>query len=374
MADPIQGLVNFVLAQKPYHTKILDLLVAYVHEDEVDVTVEEDQLFNISFRIGAELSDDTGSEESIVETCQGGWGDVWDVPGQYQVVYGAGNNIYVIGDATESFTAGVELEVRDPDAPGGHDLSVPAPDTFTVVSDATYDAVVDRTEIVLDGPAPAFVAALPPLDNDDTLGNAFITYSVVSTAITGNIITVQGTGINVSDFRTGFPVRIRSASEPALEIPYRVIFAVPGGPDEAILFVTTNVLADTVGDGQLVLDGYGYDEPPFCVSSEQTVVRPVISETLNIQTFDEPGQVPSFQYFILAADTVNDTFTVEGDVRTTLTGGLNFQVLHATLAAAPNNGAYTVDTVTFNPLTNRSTVGVTGSVAANEATGFILPV
>ena len=39
--DPVDGLINYVLFTKPYHTKILEVLVEYIHTDCVDVTIEE---------------------------------------------------------------------------------------------------------------------------------------------------------------------------------------------------------------------------------------------------------------------------------------------------------------------------------------------
>lgn len=39
--DPVQGLVDYVLDIKPYHTKIIEVLVEYVYEEKVDVTITE---------------------------------------------------------------------------------------------------------------------------------------------------------------------------------------------------------------------------------------------------------------------------------------------------------------------------------------------
>ena len=39
--DPVEGLVNYTLFTKPYHTKILEVLVEYIHTDCLDVTIEE---------------------------------------------------------------------------------------------------------------------------------------------------------------------------------------------------------------------------------------------------------------------------------------------------------------------------------------------
>lgn len=379
MADPIQGLIDFVLAQKPYHTKILDTLVNYTHEDEVDVEFIESQLFEIGMIITAEFSDSSGTPESIIETCPNGWGDTFDQPGQFLVVYGddATDIVYVVGDATASFTAGVSFEIRDPD-----DID---PDLlYTVDTDATYDAVTDRTAIpiVEDILGGDFIVVAPPVGNDDTVGNVFPIYSVVSTTIIGNVIVLSGVGINIDDFHPGYSITIRNAGEAALNKDYRIVASVESGLNEVTVFCSDNVLADTVADGEAVFAGFGYDEPPWCASSEQTVVRPIIAETLDIETLQEPGATPSFQYFILEADSGANTFTVEGDVRDDIAPTDDIDVVHAidpgfvdfySTVLGANNGTHTVATVAYDPVTNRSVIGVGATVTDSQPTGFIIP-
>jgi len=40
--DPVEGLVNYTNFVKPYHTKVLEVLVEYIHTDCIDVTFSED--------------------------------------------------------------------------------------------------------------------------------------------------------------------------------------------------------------------------------------------------------------------------------------------------------------------------------------------
>jgi len=49
--DPIQGLVDYVEEIKPYHTKIVEVLIEYIHEELVDVTITEnfDMCVNFGF-------------------------------------------------------------------------------------------------------------------------------------------------------------------------------------------------------------------------------------------------------------------------------------------------------------------------------------
>lgn len=40
--DPVQGLVDYINDIKPYHTKVIEVLVEYVYGEAVDVTIEDD--------------------------------------------------------------------------------------------------------------------------------------------------------------------------------------------------------------------------------------------------------------------------------------------------------------------------------------------
>lgn len=65
--DPTQGLVDYVNAVKPYHTKLLEVLVEYVYTERVDITVGERWKWNMAF---------TRPDSEIVYTC--GYGVRWD--------------------------------------------------------------------------------------------------------------------------------------------------------------------------------------------------------------------------------------------------------------------------------------------------------
>jgi hypothetical protein len=47
--DPTEGLVQYVLAVKPYHTKILEVLVEYVYTDKVVVIVQDHMVSQDNF-------------------------------------------------------------------------------------------------------------------------------------------------------------------------------------------------------------------------------------------------------------------------------------------------------------------------------------
>lgn len=65
--DPTNGLIAYVQAVKPYHTKIMEVLVEYIVEDDLKVTFLENMQMDIN------LSDGGGD---VIYTC--GYGFVWN--------------------------------------------------------------------------------------------------------------------------------------------------------------------------------------------------------------------------------------------------------------------------------------------------------
>lgn len=64
--DPVQGLVDYVNDIKPYHTKIVEVLVEYVYEDQVGVTIGEDTQWVIDSVYPGDASNG--------QACYGGYG------------------------------------------------------------------------------------------------------------------------------------------------------------------------------------------------------------------------------------------------------------------------------------------------------------
>jgi hypothetical protein len=65
--DPTEGLVEYVKYIKPYHTKILDVLVEFVYEEKVDITVAERWKWIINM---------SQPDADLTYAC--GYGIVWD--------------------------------------------------------------------------------------------------------------------------------------------------------------------------------------------------------------------------------------------------------------------------------------------------------
>jgi hypothetical protein len=373
MANPIQGLLDFVLAQKPYHTKILDVLVNYVHEDQIDASVLEQVAFQIGLVFDTKLSDDSGDLESIVELCPRAFGELWDQPGQFQVIWNSGNVVYIRGDVTEILINGAVFEVQEPD--GGPGLL-----TLTVQS-SVYDAVTDRTAVTVDPFAPVlWIPNAPPVDNTNTAGEAYALYRLTDgyevelTESSNTIVIRQGIAANpplAEYFISGLALEIRDAPA-SVNNQYRIILSQQLSGTEVLLLTTTIITADETlaAPAELLTAGYGYDEPTFCNTGDPTVVRPAVLDKLSIRTFDQTNTTELFQYFILEADSIGNTFTVEGNA--TFINGQAFNVIHApTPLQLQDQSAYIdeFEVPLSPPLPPGATTNVSSPILLNFFTG-----
>jgi len=117
--DPVQGLVDYVLDIKPYHTKIIEVLVEYIHNDPVDVTIldEPEWVIHIAKPDG----------QVLPFACDDGY-STWPYgsPGCWPIIspnqnissetYPSVNtltNLFIIpGDRTQEFRPGVRVHLR----------------------------------------------------------------------------------------------------------------------------------------------------------------------------------------------------------------------------------------------------------------------
>lgn len=69
--DPTQGLIDYVNTVKPYHSKILEVLVEYVYQEQIAATIGERWNWNVAFA--------SQTDQDIVYSC--GYGYRWDPMG-----------------------------------------------------------------------------------------------------------------------------------------------------------------------------------------------------------------------------------------------------------------------------------------------------
>ena len=65
--EPTKGLVEYIQATKPYHTKILDVLVEYVYGEQINVTIDDRLSWSMEL---------TRPDVDLTYTC--GYGFIWD--------------------------------------------------------------------------------------------------------------------------------------------------------------------------------------------------------------------------------------------------------------------------------------------------------
>jgi len=112
--DPVQGLIDYINDIKPYHSKIIESLVEYVGQENVDVSVLESWLLNIDL----DYSYDIGALSCVV----GGYGALpFDDPMEYPVlspdpaktILGypslTNNSFIVLGDQRDIFDTNANL-------------------------------------------------------------------------------------------------------------------------------------------------------------------------------------------------------------------------------------------------------------------------
>jgi hypothetical protein len=205
----------------------------------------------------------------------------------------------------------------------------------------------------------------------------------------GNTITIKAP--STAEFIYGKEVQIRNASEPTINRDYNVYSAIDlgGSPNLVQLIVLDPVLADTTNDGELVLAPIGWSGGSFCSD-----VPPELSQLHFIETYQpewrfagspDTGLEPAFQYFILAANSTNDTVEVQGDIRSLLSNSnfvsspiaINAIIQHSVNPGSPttlnnNNGAVVISSITYNVETNKSTLFL-DTVTDDYPTGWIVP-
>ncbi len=118
--DPIQGLIDYVNEIKPFHSKILEVAVAYSQSDDVDITISEELEFVISLFYPTNADDD----DVPLRDCLEGWGVVWDRQSPYIVVDASlsPQTVSLSGDQSAFFDPGTRFEIREPRSPVGSPL------------------------------------------------------------------------------------------------------------------------------------------------------------------------------------------------------------------------------------------------------------
>lgn len=119
LLDPVQGLVDFVLDIKPYHTKIVEVLIEYVYHEFADITIVDDINTTVDLFYPA-----LPANQLMPLACDGGYGTrSFGDPGKNHIIspnptvafesypaINAGNNTFIVtGDRVSEFKSGVTV-------------------------------------------------------------------------------------------------------------------------------------------------------------------------------------------------------------------------------------------------------------------------
>jgi hypothetical protein len=273
--DPTDGLVQYVQLVKPYHTKILDVLVEYIYTENVAVTMSERWTWNWDF---------INENRDTIREC--GWGWIWDAPYASEstpstriISANAAENYFVVepitsstvvgdaivgfatsawivaGDATSHFSLGESFAVSsNGDA---------ASNKSYVVSNIAYDSGTARTTIGVVGGVPLTATASGVIPFASLKKYTWIVTnakaSQLSLAYSSPVVSVNAatktwvistpiTGLVAGDtiYLTNNTVVSGQDSNRA----YTVVSAVPSGSGTAVV-VQEYISTFAVGDGDL---------------------------------------------------------------------------------------------------------------------------
>jgi hypothetical protein len=187
--EPTRGLVEYTKVVKPYHTKILDVLVEYLYEEKVTTTLAERWSWNIQFR---------RPDVDLVYGC--GFGYVWDdassvdanplviiddiVPGHHRIMNVIPTNgltpgaFVMAGNVLSSFPEASEFRITS-NPYAGSALTLPANiQEFTVIAPPTYvngRTIVPVAEVLLSTSLDAGQGfAYGRTDETTTFANSFL--------------------------------------------------------------------------------------------------------------------------------------------------------------------------------------------------------
>lgn len=161
--DPTQGLVDYVHAVKPYHTKLLEVLVEYVYTEHISATVKERWKWDMVF---------TRPDSDVVFTC--GYGYRWDPYGitapeaiPQSLIISATGKLFIDVSVSTGSTISILRNVS------GHTLSENDPFVFEFDGVVPAGLVPNRTYYVTSITPTTFEAS-------DSVGGTPITFTTSS--------------------------------------------------------------------------------------------------------------------------------------------------------------------------------------------------
>ena len=395
LLDPVQGLVDYVLDIKPYHTKIVEVLIEYVYNEFVDVTILEDMQTKIDI-------DFPKLPNTLLPLhCDGGYSTrPYGDNGRYPIIspnqtipfesypaINAGSNTFTVpGDRSGDLKPGskVFLVSTIEDYTNVHNIigvkagvaDVSDPPTFTIGGDQTILFVVGYTFNVtgtVDNDRTYVVSAAPIFDGTNTIipvGQSIISavpfgqLGVVHTVVAGN--TGEFTVLSVA-YDNGMIDSWSDISDPNSfaygDDPHTIVTVVE--PLTAIpaliateIYVSFINIAPILVEGMLPYSNYVASYSPLPPNYSQTPDEGHNQRDLLavVQSIDDGfgSPIPDSGRFTVGGDFSNSNVFV----------GDKFRIL-----GSANNGIYTITSIAYDSILEQTTFGVADLVVSAVVDG-----
>lgn len=276
--DPTTGFVEYVQTVKPYHTKILEVLVEYVWTDVISGNVCDILHTDMTF---------TRPDVPTVYDC--GYGIVFDAPAGFShfafsvkgVVTGLGGSWTLAGDHTALFTVGMKFIIGKNIGGGNGFYTVAAPPVLS-----SGNTVLTVVETIPAGSTPLGIAyridtSKNQIINADPVTNSFlVTGHLIEKFFEGVYIQVDNTFASHNDGAYIIQAAFIEGANTRVYVKNQVLFATP---------------FPNVTDGWMFLHSEGFSDPPYCRLSEASdlhadgYVSEYISFEFTIALTDEPA-------------------------------------------------------------------------------------
>lgn len=347
--DPVQGLIDYVSDIKPYHTKIVEVLLEYVHIDTIDVTILDQLNLDISlerpYTVDLNFCDqgfdtepfDRVNEYGFVVTELDTASNVFAIPGNVVTHFPVGSDVSVqafyVDQLTDQLTSSSEDHVG----------------TFTV-QDINYiqgNALIQsQTEITV---SSNFNDSIPSTSSDQ-----YYQIDIVNSPLTiqgeiesdhnenrhqdigSNMFIVDGN--HTTRFRQGYVFKVVGGLNEGV---YTTLYSdfVSGQTRirvaEEIHYISGTGSPSLAPVGGIIEhEGDGFDPAVICFEEPEGNATSIIEDTLDFEWVVSS----TFQFNIIGVDETLQTITVSGDARVEIQLGQHFQITNS----ASNDGVYEV--------------------------------
>lgn len=370
--DPVDGLVQYVLDIKPYHTKIIDVLVEYVYTDPLNVIILDELFTHIHLY--------RPSPQEEVEPCHDGYGvPPYGGPGIYPIFSPypyAPSEVPAIDVLQNAFL--VPHDATDAFVPNS---------TFTVEAFAESNwKIVGSTsgvagEVIIQGNATHVLSVDLEFFVEGPAGrDIFVTRSAATYNSLTNETTIPVKNFVISADIDGGTAYIRRIDH-LLSKTYNVYRSVY---DEGQIPIALDPLNPIITDGGVHPHTIVYvnedivSGPPTLLHNEEFVIFAKVDPLAFVSVvpyaniFPRPGEKPneyqSNSLSIVDIDLDENSITVRGG---DLTRTLRYGMMITVFGSMGNDGDYTVETFTYELETNETTIWVTETIPNDFVDGMI---